>query len=307
MEYMTRFRNKSLIVLLVAFVCIAVIGVTFAWAGFKASKETSLSVLKVSLDVTFDGMTDSMANVARGDTLVNSIKFKQNTGASDCYVRARLVFKSNNLANDDVKKFLLSVNYEGIDTTNISTSSWYKHTDGYYYLATTSNGTTTPTVYSASNTINATTFCGAVTYKGAVGLYGEISAPTDLVFRAEVQAVQSKNITDKSISNLSNIFTEAFGADPEYGHIVTFVTNNNSTIIAQTFFNNNGTVEKPADPYKLGYTFTGWYTDSNCSTIYSFSTKVTSSFTLYAGFVQDATRSGVTFGKATSDGGGVLY
>ena len=294
---MTKSRNKSLIVLLVALACIIIVGITFAWAGFRASKETSLGVLKVSLDVDFN-MQDSITEVSRGEEVVTYIKFSPKTDTSNCYVRAKLEYRSNNLADDNVKRFLLSANYEDFDTASDTTKGykWVKHTDGYHYLVGT-DGTIFEYTKSTATTADPTTFCENVTYKGAVSLYGTIDAPDDLTLYAEVQAVQSKNITDTSLDNLSTIFTETFGADPSYGHIVTFVTNTDQTIIAQTFFNDNGTVTTPTTPFKLGSTFSGWYTDSACTTAYDFSTTVTNSFTLYAGFVNTISITGATFGK----------
>lgn len=41
---------------------------------------------------------------------------------------------------------------------------------------------------------------------------------------------------------------------------------------------------KPADPERSGFDFTGWYTDEACTAEYSFDTPVTAPLTLYAGW-----------------------
>ncbi|MCD8214272.1 MAG: leucine-rich repeat protein [Clostridiales bacterium] len=59
---------------------------------------------------------------------------------------------------------------------------------------------------------------------------------------------------------------------------------NNGVNSSTTYVRKNGTLTEPSTPVYDGYTFTGWYTDSDCTTLYDFSTKVTSSFTLYGGW-----------------------
>ena len=44
-------------------------------------------------------------------------------------------------------------------------------------------------------------------------------------------------------------------------------------------------LDYPAIPSRSGYIFTGWYTDSECSSLYTFSGNITSDMTLYAGWM----------------------
>ncbi|MDD6483644.1 MAG: S-layer homology domain-containing protein [Clostridiales bacterium] len=69
-------------------------------------------------------------------------------------------------------------------------------------------------------------------------------------------------------------------------YTVKFETNGAGTVSSQNI-NPNGTVKKPADPTKEGYTFEGWYTDKELSKAYDFSAKVESSFTLYAKWTEN--------------------
>lgn len=64
----------------------------------------------------------------------------------------------------------------------------------------------------------------------------------------------------------------------------------------------NGSVAKPADPTRKGYTFAGWYTDEACTEAYDFSVAVTADMTLYAKWVKNAVNPGGN-GSSGSNGG----
>lgn len=66
-------------------------------------------------------------------------------------------------------------------------------------------------------------------------------------------------------------------------YTVTFNSQGGSAVASQRV-DRNDTVDEPRDPSRSGYEFTGWYTDSACTKLYDFDTKVTKSFTLYAGW-----------------------
>ena len=64
----------------------------------------------------------------------------------------------------------------------------------------------------------------------------------------------------------------------------------------------NGSIAKPADPTREGYTFAGWYTDEACTEAYDFSVAVTADMTLYAKWVKNAVNPGGN-GDSGSNGG----
>ena len=66
-------------------------------------------------------------------------------------------------------------------------------------------------------------------------------------------------------------------------YTVTFNSKGGSSVPSQRV-DRNDTVDEPRDPSRDGYEFTGWYTNSSCTKLYDFDTKVTRSFTLYAGW-----------------------
>ena len=65
----------------------------------------------------------------------------------------------------------------------------------------------------------------------------------------------------------------------------------------------NGSIAKPADPTREGYTFAGWYTNEACTEAYDFSVAVTADMTLYAKWVKNAVNPGGNGGNGGSNGG----
>ncbi|WEK54567.1 MAG: InlB B-repeat-containing protein [Candidatus Cohnella colombiensis] len=64
-------------------------------------------------------------------------------------------------------------------------------------------------------------------------------------------------------------------------YIITFESNGGTAVTSQTVKYGTNAVE-PVVPTKAGYTFGGWYSDSNLKISYSFTTTVTGKMTLYA-------------------------
>ena len=72
-------------------------------------------------------------------------------------------------------------------------------------------------------------------------------------------------------------------------HKVSFNLNGHGAVIKPVTVVDGGIVAAPAAPAASGYAFTGWYTDSDCSTEYDFGTAVNSDLTLYAGWTATVT------------------
>ena len=87
------------------------------------------------------------------------------------------------------------------------------------------------------------------------------------------------------------------------GMKVSFNTGEGSKVDFQTTAA-NGSVTKPADPTREGYTFAGWYTDAACTKAYDFATAVTSDMTLYAKWIKNAVNPGGNGGSGSAGGNG---
>lgn len=86
------------------------------------------------------------------------------------------------------------------------------------------------------------------------------------------------------------------------GMKVSFNTGEGSKVDFQTTAA-NGSVTKPADPTREGYTFAGWYTDAACTKAYDFATAVTSDLTLYAKWTKNEASSSGSSSGADNAGG----
>ena len=65
--------------------------------------------------------------------------------------------------------------------------------------------------------------------------------------------------------------------------IVTFDSNGGTSVASQAI-DDDTTLTYPAIPTKSGYAFRGWYSDSDCTRLYDFTSTITGDLTLYAGW-----------------------
>ena len=91
-------------------------------------------------------------------------------------------------------------------------------------------------------------------------------------------------------------------SEPVETYTVSFESNGGTAVDSQEI-TENGTVTKPEDPTREGYTFAGWYVDEGLETPYDFSQAVTHNFTLYAKWTENITYYTVTF---NSNGGSLV-
>ena len=89
-------------------------------------------------------------------------------------------------------------------------------------------------------------------------------------------------------------------------HTVTLSFNYPGAPAAETLtVNHDGTLARPKDPQRAGYTFAGWYADEALTREYDFTAPVSGDVTLYAKWTRaDATAPGTTPGTAPEGGSG---
>ncbi len=70
-------------------------------------------------------------------------------------------------------------------------------------------------------------------------------------------------------------------------YTVTFNMNGHGEAIESQTITEGGKAAKPTNPTADGFSFSGWYTDAGCTTVYDFDTPVTSDITLYAKWTEN--------------------
>ena len=66
--------------------------------------------------------------------------------------------------------------------------------------------------------------------------------------------------------------------------VITFNYNYSGSTSSTVTLTNGPTLSRPTNPTRSGYVFTGWYTNSSCTTRYEFTGTITGDMTLYAGW-----------------------
>ncbi len=124
------------------------------------------------------------------------------------------------------------------------------------------------------------------------GWYNEAACTTSYDFTTPVTA--DKTLYAKWTANsATTTYTVQFSLNGKSG-----TKPNNQTVAA------NGKVNRPADPTASGYTFTGWYTTSACTTAWNFDANVvTNNMTLYAGWTANTGKSWTVVFNMNGHGG----
>ena len=271
---MTKLKRKNAYIVFAIIGVLAIIGISFA-SAFTIGKSSEINVYPVSVDANID-LVEDLSDVVQGDTVVNGISFSRLDSSKDIFVRANLnYYKQSNITDDD-KRFLLSINYEDIPTFVGTDYKWTRSGDGYYYLTDLQG---VPLKVTSSTTY---TFCEEITYTGATSIRNEIPYISELRLEANIQAINAREVSSITLSNISELFSNAFASSNMYGYIVTFDTDGAGDISAQTFLSDNQKVVQPTQPNKIGYDFVGWYADPEFNNLYDFNSVVSTSFTLYA-------------------------
>ena len=241
------------------------------------NKEVDTVTLTTNIEMKSD-----LQNVAQNGAIINSASFNIKETSKDVFVRANVRYYVDREMTNEDRKFLTSINYDGIETISGTGYKWARGSDGYYYLVNSNTGL--PFKVNGADTTEYK-LCENVVYKGVKSI-GETRAPKELKLKVELQAINAKNITATTLEGVALKFKDFFGNNDTLGYIVTFNANGATNPPAQVFLDNNSTVTCPETPSKVGYIFEGWYTDSNYNTEYTFTNTVTNSFTLYAKFVE---------------------
>ena len=273
---MLNAKKRVNVLLWVVVGVVLLVGITFARV-FVVSKSASITVYPVSLSTKIV-MNSDLQDVVPNETVIDSASFTVPETSKEAFVRANVrYYVDRTMTNDDIA-FLISINYDGIDTISGTNYKWIRGEDDFYYLVDNDN---LPLKISGASTTEYK-LCENVVYNGAKSI-GDSSAPEGLMLKVEIQAINTKNMASYKFDDVALRFKEFFGNNDTLGYIVTFDTDGAGTRPAQVFLYNNSTVTCPETPSKVGYIFQGWYKDGE---VYDFSAPVTSNFTLHAKFVE---------------------
>ena len=79
-------------------------------------------------------MESNLSDVVPNDTVINSVSFSVKETTKDVFVRANVRYYVDRAMTNEDRSFLISINYDGVET-NVGTGyKWVRGGDGFYYL-----------------------------------------------------------------------------------------------------------------------------------------------------------------------------
>ena len=229
----------------------------FYFSGFGSPVASTATVISAIEDGVFD--CEVIGNYAFSDcsgltniTIGNSVTSIGSSAFSGCSSLESITLPfagaKANVTSSDVYQYPFGY----IFGTNSYTGS-YSAEQYYYYGDSTSS--TTSTIYYIPSSLKSVTITGWNILDGAF---------------YNCSSLINVTIADNTISSLE----------------VTFNYNYNGATSSAVRLTDGQTLSRPTNPTRSGYVFTGWYTNSSCTTRYDFTGTITNNMTLYAGWVE---------------------
>ncbi len=106
----------------------------------------------------------------------------------------------------------------------------------------------------------------------------------------DTQSGGMKITTEKVFTKSTTVYaqwTENSNTTPTDSYTVSFQANGGTPILSQTITSGE-TATKPSNPTKEGFTFDGWYTDSDLTDLFDFNTAITKNLTLCAKWTENS-------------------
>ena len=111
------------------------------------------------------------------------------------------------------------------------------------------------------------------------------ASPVVFVNGQELSGVKNEDVFTYTVSDITAqpVISVSVVSKPQY--TVTFISN--GSIYSISTVEENAKASQPSVPERYGYTFGGWYTDRNFTSLYDFQAEITNAVTLYAKWTAD--------------------
>lgn len=279
-------RYNGLIISLIVVLVLLSVNITLALVHFEKGEEIDIPLGSVSLSTNINAVSN-LNNVLVGDDIVLSSSFSKDATAPDCYVRARIEFYSplENLTENQ-ENYLLALNavdFSEFMSTGVNGSKWLSTNDNNYYLVNSSDDTlkvvNDTTVYNFVSSL----IYPDVTHIEKAGL--DIEFITNLKISIKFQGLQAKNLPSNEFSDIEVLFNDVFKNVYDRQSFIVIYDTGDVVDIPVSVVRVGGKLTRPNDPQVNGYSFDGWYSDSECTTAFDFNTNINRNYKIYAKFV----------------------
>ena len=242
----------------------------------------------------------SSGSTAYGTFYVSGAAYPTSTAKASCSTVTGYVYDTSSTVSTTVT-FGASHTLPTLTRTGYSFLGWYngntKVESGNWSIA--SNVTLTPKWQAGGNTITLNANGGTVSSTSIAVSYDQsytLPTPTKTGYTFAGWYNGSTQYSSGVWQGFSDITLTAKWTTNDYSitfddvveldttATITYNYNYSGSTSTTTTLTNGQTLSRPSNPTRSGYVFTGWYTNSSCTTRYEFTGTITGDMTLYAGW-----------------------